>query len=123
MNDFSRSKSVSLFLLLCIPSRILIALLPLYIKESWMPILGFLLVVVGIAFVTLFLTNSRLDAVEGGGMTWWKNVRPVHGMLYLLAGALLLNGHRDLASLLLFLDVVVGIAVFANHRLVYETKS
>ena len=117
MNDFSTSKSISLFMILCIPSRILIALLPLYLNESWLRVLGFLLVVVGIAFMTLFLTNSRLDAVEGGGTTWWKNVRPVHGMLYILAGAVLLNGHRDLASLLLFLDVVVGIAVFANHRL------
>jgi len=104
----------TLFLVACIPARILIASLPKILTETQLRYFGLILLLIGFTFHGLFWTNSRLEAPEGGGTTWWNGLRPVHGTLYLLAGALAVHGDVR-AWIPLAVDVVIGLAAHVQR--------
>lgn len=120
-----------LFLTMCIPLRVIFALLPNYnlIKKIgikfnpkiFYTLYALILLVISFGFLYLYFTNSRLNAPEAGGKTWWYNLRLLHGMLYLCATIYILWNINNLemikyASLPLILDVIVGLCSFINHR-------
>ena len=121
-----------LFLTLCIPIRIIFALLPNYkIIEKYIPIkmnkklfyqvVGIIFMCIAVGFLYLYFTNKRLNAPEAGGKTWWHNLRLLHGLLYLCASLYILWNVNDLekiklASLPLTIDVLVGLGAFFNYR-------
>lgn len=103
-----------LFLVACIPTRILFAILPTILSATHLKYYGILLLTIGLGFHTLFWTNSRLNAPEGGGVTWWHNLRALHGTLYLMAGILAVKGNPK-AWIPLAIDVVVGLVAHILH--------
>ena len=120
-----------LFLTMCIPLRIIFALLPNYnlikmIGINFNPkifyiLYGLVLLAISFGFLYLYFLNKRLDAQEAGGKTWWHNLRLLHGMLYLCASIYILWNINNLemiryASLPLVLDVIIGLGSFINHR-------
>jgi hypothetical protein len=105
-----------LFLFGCIPVRLFLAGLSYKINEKYLPYLSVVLFAIGISFVYLYLSNSRLKAPEAGGETWWKNLRPIHGMLYITAGIYALKKDRTVGILLL-VDVIVGLLAFAHRNI------
>jgi len=98
-----------LFLLLCIPARIGLFLLATRGPEFSRIPLGSVLTAIGLSFVYLYVTKSRMSAPEAGGKTWWNSLRPVHALLYLVAGTSLLNGNRKIAGAALGTDVLIGL--------------
>jgi hypothetical protein len=104
----------SLFLLACIPTRILFAILPTVLSPTRLKYYGILLLAIGIGFHVLFWTKSRLDAAEAGGVTWWHNLRALHGSLYLAAGILAINGNQT-SWIPLAIDVVIGLLAHLHH--------
>ncbi len=121
-----------LFFTLCIPIRIIFALLPNYkLIEKYIPIklnkkifyqvVGIIFLCIAVGFLYLYFTNERLNAREAGGKTWWHNLRLLHGLLYLCASLYILWNVNDLekiklASLPLAIDVLVGLGAFFRHR-------
>lgn len=121
-----------LFLTLCIPIRIIFALLPNYkLIEKYIPIklnkklfyqvVGIMFLGIAIGFLYLYFTNERLNAPEAGGKTWWHNLRLLHGLLYLCASIYILWNINNInliryASIPLIIDVIVGLLSFINHR-------
>ena len=121
-----------LFLTLCIPLRIIFALLPNYkIIEKYIPIkmnkklfyqvVGIIFLCIAVGFLYLYFTNERLNAREAGGKTWWHNLRLLHGLLYLCASIYILWNINNInliryASIPLVIDVIVGILSFINYR-------
>ena len=105
-----------LFLLACIPTRLLLAGLTYKINDKYLPYLSIVFFAIGISFVYLYLSNSRLKAPEAGGETWWKNLRPIHGMLYITAGIYALKKSRT-AAIILIIDVIFGLLAFAQHKI------
>ncbi len=120
-----------LFLTMCIPLRIIFALLPNYdlVKrfnfninpKLFYTIVGLVFLAISIGFLYLYFTNKRLNAPEAGGRTWWHNLRLLHGLLYLCASLYILWNVNDLekiklASLPLTIDVLLGLGVFFRHR-------
>jgi len=101
------------FLLLCIPARLGIAYLAS--KNILSPYLAWGLLAIGVMFWWLFLSKSRLEAPEGGGVTWWNNLRPVHGTIYIIASTFLQHGHAEEAGWTLLLDVVLGLLAHVNR--------
>lgn len=97
-----------IFMLACLPTRLALAY---WVYTGTYPthIVAGVLSLVGLSFMTLYLTNSRLHAVEGGGTTWWHHLRPFHGALYLVAGCTLALGYQDVAGLVLALDAAIGL--------------
>lgn len=104
-----------LFLLGCIPTRLLLALVFYKVDEKYLPYLSSLLFLIGFSFIYLYINNKRLDAPEAGGKTWWKDLRPIHGSLYIMAGLYALKKSR-LSSTILLGDAVLGLLFFINHH-------
>lgn len=99
----------------CIPVRLLLAGFTYKIDEKYLPYLSIVLFAIGVSFIYLYITNSRLKAPEAGGETWWKNIRPIHGMMYLAAALYAMKKNRA-AALILAVDVVFGLGAFIiNH--------
>jgi len=76
----SKNKSIQLFIFACIPLRIILALIPLYLEKKWLFYYSFILFLIGASFLYLYFTNTRQDAFEAGGKTWWAKYRIVHGL-------------------------------------------
>ncbi len=108
---FSSNNRMYYFLFGCIPLRIIIAMLPLYLPEKWLSYLGIITLIIGTSFLFLYFNNLRLDAPEGGGITWWAKYRLIHGVLYLAAAHYLLENQR-IAWLPLTMDVILGFLLF-----------
>ena len=93
-----------LFWSACIPARIGLVFAVIYFPILIAPVL----VVMGANMLYLYVSNSRLDAYEGGGETWWHKYRPFHGARFLLAGVLASQNHKYAYVPLVF-DVAFGI--------------
>lgn len=93
--------------------RVLIAHGPLLLDEQLQLFQALMLMLTGLSFATLFIFNL---APEGGGETWWKNLRPIHAILYFGAGVNSYYGEKEYASFLLFLDVYLGAASSLGHH-------
>lgn len=104
-----------LFLFGCMPARLLIALLAYKININYLPYISLIFIAIGASFIYLYLTNSRLKAAEAGGETWWKNLRPIHGVMYILAGIYALKKSR-ISALILLIDVLFGFGAFVYHH-------
>lgn len=70
---------------------------------------------IGLGFLYLFFTNSRLTAPEAGGRTWWNALRPIHGILYLLFAYLAFQ-KQSFSYLPLALDWIIGFAAFIMYH-------
>jgi hypothetical protein len=113
---FSVQKRTLLFLLACIPARIILAALPFYIDPSYLPYYGLLLLLPTLGFLYLYFNHLRLDAIESGGYTWWADYRLIHGLLYLCASIYALQ-EKILAWVPLTIDVILGLVLFVIRYL------
>ncbi len=111
----SNKKSIYLFLLGCIPIRILLSIIPLYIDKKILFYYGIGLLIISLSFLYLYFTNQRLNAYEAGGNTWWSKFRIIHGLLYLCAAIYALQGHRE-AWIPLSIDTLLGFILFINNH-------
>jgi len=109
--------SVIAFLLLCIPARILIALASLYIPDKYMVFYATGLLLIGLSFIYLFVTNSRINAPEAGGKTWWAPFRILIGLLYITAAIYAFQGKRKLIWIPLAMDIIFGLIIFGIKHL------
>ena len=112
----TEKKRIILFLLGCIGARIILAILPLYLSKIWLPYFGFIILIIACSFLYLYFTNGRLKAPEGGGNTWWAKFRLIHGLLYLTSAIYLFQKER-VASLPLFIDVILGLILFTLNKI------
>ena len=103
------------FLIGCIPTRILIMLIALYLRKDYLPYYGLLLLGPAIGFLYLYFTNSRLNAQEAGGRTWWSKLRIFHGLFYLIAAVMAFN-KNPLTWIPLAIDVLFGLGAFLYHH-------
>lgn len=107
----SKQERILFFLIGCIGVRSILALAPLYIPQNMLPILGIITLTIGTSFLFLYFTNGRMNAPEGGGVTWWAKYRLIHGSLYLAASIYLFNRDRT-AWIPLVNDVFLGLLIF-----------
>ena len=105
------SSRMLLFLFGCIPLRILMAYLPTVLDKNNLFYYGLILLIPALGFLYLYFTNSRLEAPESGGKTWWAELRIIHGLLYLAAAIYALQ-MNNLAFIPLTIDVVFGLSSF-----------
>lgn len=108
---------VTAFLLFCIPARILIAMGSRFIPSEYLMFYAAFLLLIGLSFIYLFITNTRLDAPEAGGKTWWAKYRAIIGALYITAAVYAFQGKRDLIWIPLAMDIIFGIIIFAIKHL------
>jgi len=111
-------KRILVFVIFCLGTRLLLA----YIAKTqpkYLKLLGYLFGVIGLLMIYLFVTGKRKTGMETqmfGDVIWWNNLRPVHGLLYLLFGYLAIHGdHR--AWKIIVVDVLIGLVAFLRHVL------
>ena len=109
--------SILAFLFLCIPARIILALGSQFIPNEYLVYYGILLAIIGLSFLYLFITNSRLYSPEAGGKTWWSQYRILIGLLYITAAVYAFQGKRNLIWVPLAIDIIFGIIIFGIHHL------
>ena len=108
--------SILAFIFLCIPARIFLAYISRIIPDKYLKIYGILLLLMGLSFLYLFITNSRLNAPEAGGKTWWSQFRILIGFFYITAAVYSFQGKRDLIWIPLAIDIIFGIIIFVMHH-------
>ena len=109
-------KRFLLFLIGCIGSRSLFAILAKNISIKYLPILGYIALLPAIGFIYIYLTGSRKTGLEvGGEKIWWNDLRPLHAVLYFLFAYNAIYKHayswKYLAA-----DVLIGLIAFLYHH-------
>ena len=105
-----------LFLLGCIPVRLFLVYISTQIPADKLKYFGIPLFLIAISFLFLYFTNGRMNAPEAsGGVTWWSNLRIIHGLLYLAASVYSFQG-KPQVWIPLLIDVIFGFFAF-NFKL------
>jgi len=78
--------------------------------------MSYFAIVISIGFFYLFLSGSRTTGTETfGDKIWWNNLRPVHGLLYLLFALFAYNENKH-AWIFLLIDVILGLISFITFH-------
>ena len=105
-----------LFIFGCILTRVIFVIIAKYINIKYLPILGYLALLPSFGFIYIYLTNSRKTGIETGGeKIWWSNLRPLHGILYLLFAYNAINKNPN-SWIYLLIDVVFGLLSFIVYH-------
>ncbi len=117
----SIQKRFALFLLLCIPARLILVFLAKVLKGFNLKILATILLIPAFGFLYLFFSGKRPTGGEVfGNKIWWNDLRPIHGLNYLVFSVLVFSGvWANKAWLILLFDVVLGLIAF----LAYHSKN
>lgn len=108
-------KRILMFLGICIPLRFALTYLAKVINVKYLPLLGSFYLAMGIVMLYLFFTQSRLYRDWMDGEIWWKNLRPIHAILYIVFGLLAFNKNKK-AWVILLADTLFGLLVFFLHH-------
>ena len=111
-------KRYLLFLFGCIGSRALLAYLAKISSRRVLCFMGYLLLLPAFGFLYIYATNSRQTGPEVfGEKIWWNDLRPIHGLLYLIFSYNAIHGNRD-AWIYLLIDVLFGFTSFVLHHFI-----
>jgi len=123
MNSIQKRFSLFLFLCLIIRSFLIYISYKLKNNSNYLKIMGFILLFPAFGFLYIYITNSRKTGREVfGEKIWWNNLRPIHGIIYLLFSLFSIVNNKIMnnnAWLFLLIDVILGLSCF----LVYHFKS
>lgn len=101
-----------LFIFGCIGSRLLFTIISLFASGLLLKMLGIVALIPVIGWIYIIFIGKRDTGPEVlGGKIWWKNLRPVHTVLWTLFSYLAINGNRN-AWILLLIDTLFGLASF-----------
>lgn len=99
----------------CIPIRLALALLAYLIPVKYLPIMGYIALLPAIGFLGQYALGLRKTGKGfAGGDIWWTQMRPIHGVLYLLFALYAIRGHTFAWSILL-IDALVGFTAGLYH--------
>lgn len=114
MNDLEKRRM--LFLLGCIPSRLLIAYVLAKSSTPYLRLFGLILIALSISWFYIYWTGSRKTGVETfGAPIWWNSIRPLHICFYLAAGIMAVRGNKD-AFKPIVADTALGLLAFLYHH-------
>ncbi len=106
------NKRLFLFLFGCIGTRSLFVIMAKNINKDYLPLMGYVAIVIALGFSYIYLTGSRQTGPEVfGDKIWWNKLRPIHAMLYLTFAYLAIT-KNDCAWIPLLIDVIIGLASF-----------
>ena len=105
-----KNEKMSTLFVVCTATRLALAFSLISVTEKYRQIASLLLMVTGIAFLTLFSFDLRLRAPESStGTTWWNPIRPVHAILYMAASIFMYSGENRIACAILIFDTIFGL--------------
>lgn len=110
-------KRFMLFLLGCIPSRLLLVLATMLMPLWCLKVFSILAAIVATGFWTIFLMGWRKAGLETqGAPIWWNMLRPIHGMLWMIVAYNAWHLRRDMVWKYLLADVCLGLVSFSIYH-------
>ena len=107
-----------IFIIFCIGARLGLAYLAAKIPDSYLTLYSAIIGLIGVSFLFLYFTDGRKTGAETGGNTiWWSNLRPIHGIMYVVSGSLLLYKYKSLGSKFILVDTLIGLIAFLVHHI------
>lgn len=111
---------VVLFLVGCIGIRLLLVYIAKTVNLTLLRYMGYLLLLPGFGLFYIYARMQSPGVGAFGGHIWWNQLRPIHGLLYLLFSYHAILGH-PYAWMYLLVDVVFGFAMFVTHYLILKS--
>lgn len=112
----TQRKRALLFLLGCIPVRLLVCYMSAT-RVELLPALGALALLPALGFAILYAFDLRKTGPEVfGGAIWWNSLRPLHALLWGTFAVLALR-HSPHAWKVLLADTLLGLAAWTAHRM------
>lgn len=109
-------KRFLLFLIGCIGTRSIFVYVAKNVDTIYLRYIGYLALLPAMGFFYIYFTDSRQTGAEVfGDKIWWNDLRPVHGLLYLLFAYNAINGNKT-AWVYLLVDVMVGLLSFLGYH-------
>jgi hypothetical protein len=109
-------KRFLLFLIGCIGTRTLFVYAAKNVDTTYLRYMGYLALLPAIGFFYIFFTGSRQTGAEVfGSKIWWNDLRPIHGLLYLLFAFNAIMGNKY-AWIYLLVDVIFGLLSFLTFN-------
>jgi hypothetical protein len=114
MNDIT--KRFLLFLFGCIVIRVLFVIIAKYSDVKYLPYFSILSLLTALGFFIIYFKGLRKIGPETfGEKIWWNDLRPVHGMLYLIFSFMAFNKNKN-SWIPLAIDVIIGFSSFIIHH-------
>lgn len=106
-----------LFILGCIGSRTIMTIAAAYVSRSWLRLLGIFALIPVIGWFYIIFIGERDTGLEVfGGRIWWKNLRPIHMLLWGFFAYLAIWLTHPFAWLVLAVDTMFGLGSFLLHH-------
>ena len=101
---------------LCIIVRIILVLLAYYLDKKYVYYMSFPTLLISLGFFTIYFGNLRDTGSEVlGSKIWWNNLRPIHGLNYLLFAYLAFTKNQY-SYIPLSFDVIIGVIAFLIYH-------
>jgi uncharacterized integral membrane protein len=109
-------KRFLLFLIGCIGTRTLFVYAAKNVDTTYLRYMGYLALLPAIGFFYIYFTGSRQTGAEVfGSKIWWNDLRPIHGLFYLLFAVNAILGNKS-AWIYLLVDVIIGLLSFLTFH-------
>ncbi len=109
-------KRFLLFLFGCIGSRLAFTALTAYAPLNILKFLGILALIPVLGWFYIIFIGKRDTGLEVfGDKIWWKNLRPIHLILWLSFSYFAITGNKN-AWIILLADTIFGLASFLVYH-------
>jgi hypothetical protein len=105
-----------LFLFGCIGSRLAVTLISYFASGWFLSLIGILALIPVIGWFYIIFIGKRDTGLEVlGDKIWWKNLRPIHMLLWGFFAYLAIN-RNPMAYLVLLIDTLFGLSAFLIYH-------
>ena len=105
-----------LFIFGCIGSRLAFTIVSAFASNILLKILGIIALIPVFGWLYIMFVEKRDTGLEVfGDKIWWKDLRPLHTLLWATFSYMAINGNRK-AWIVLFIDTMIGLSAFLIHH-------
>ena len=105
-----------LFLIGCIGSRLIITAISAFSAGIFLKLLGLIALGPVIGWLYIIFIGKRDTGLEVfGDKIWWKDIRPIHTLLWATFSYMAITGNRN-AWIILLIDTLFGLSAFLIYH-------
>lgn len=101
---------------ICILVRFLLVSLAYYLPEKYVYYMSFPALLVSLGFFIIYFGNLRKIGAEVlGDKIWWNDLRPIHGLNYIIFAYMAFTFNKN-SYIPLLIDVILGLLSFIIYH-------